>query len=238
MTTEQAVISLQAVSRTFPGTPAVTALQPCDLEIHAGDFVGVIGPSGSGKSTLLNIVGLLDRPTSGSIRLRGEEVGSLDERARAAIRGRRIGFVFQSFQLLDHRTSLENVLLGILYRGGRRTADEDRARAALSSMGLGDKADTRTGVLSGGERQRVAIARAIVGEPDLLLCDEPTGNLDSAAAVAVLGTLERLNRTGSTIVLITHDAAVAARASRRIRIRDGWATDADDDRRDRVAAGR
>ncbi|WP_051095008.1 ABC transporter ATP-binding protein [Streptomyces sp. LaPpAH-108] len=215
------VLDFRAVGRTYPGPPPVTALRSASLSVRQGDFVTVSGPSGSGKSTFLNIAGLLDTPTEGQYLLDGVDVGCLADAERTAVRGRRIGFVFQSFHLMPHRTAHENVELGMVYAGVRRRERAERAREALHSVGLGHRLDALPGRLSGGERQRVAIARALVVRPALLLCDEPTGNLDSATADAVLALLDGLNDQGMTLVVITHDPAVAVRGSRRITIRDG-----------------
>jgi putative ABC transport system ATP-binding protein len=215
------VLDLQGVCKAYPGSPPVTALHPTHLRVETGDFLAVVGPSGSGKSTLLNLLGLLDRPTHGSYRLSGTDVATLTERDRAALRGRRVGFVFQAFHLLPHRTALENVALARLYvtaRGEHRQADAARA---LRRVGLGHRLDALPSRLSGGERQRVAIARAVVNTPDILLCDEPTGNLDSATAGAVMDLLAELNQAGVTIAVITHDPAVAQRARRQVTILDG-----------------
>jgi len=215
------VIELRGLARTYPGPPPVPALRPADLAIEAGDYVAVTGPSGSGKSTLLHLLGLLDSPTAGSYLLDGLDTSALGDKDRSALRGRRIGFVFQAFHLLPYRTALENVLLAELYnqtpRGGRLQA----AVEALDSVGLGHRMDALPTTLSGGECQRVAIARALVNRPSLMLCDEPTGNLDSTNAAALMGLLDRLNATGFTIVVITHDPGVAAHARRTITISDG-----------------
>ncbi|MEU6144267.1 ABC transporter ATP-binding protein [Streptomyces sp. NPDC047081] len=215
------MLEFRGVGRTYPGPPPVTALRPADLSVRRGDFVTVSGPSGSGKSTFLNIAGLLDTPTEGTCLLDGIDVGGLADADRTAVRGRRIGFVFQSFHLLPHRTAQENVELGMVYAGvpGRERAE--RASAALRDVGLGHRRAALPGRLSGGERQRVAIARALAVRPALLLCDEPTGNLDSATAETVLTLLDELNDQGMTLVMITHDQTVAARGSRRVTIRDG-----------------
>ena len=219
------VLDLRGVFRTYPGAPPVTALHPTDLRVETGDFLAVVGPSGSGKSTLLNLLGLLDRPSGGSYRLSGTDVASLAERDRAALRGRRIGFVFQAFHLLPHRTALENVAIARLYvtaRTAPRTADAARA---LQLVGLGHRLDALPSRMSGGERQRVAIARAVVNAPDILLCDEPTGNLDSETAGAVLDLLSELNRSGVTVLVITHDPAVARHARRQVALLDGRLTE-------------
>ena len=203
--TASPVIELRGLARTYPGPPPVPALRPADLVIEAGDYVAVTGPSGSGKSTLLHLLGLLDAPTEGSYLLDGLDTSTLGDRDRSALRGRRIGFVFQAFHLLPYRTALENVLLAELYnqtpRGGRVRAAVD----ALDAVGLGHRLDALPTTLSGGECQRVAIARALVNRPSLLLCDEPTGNLDSRNAAALMELLDQLNAAGFTIVVITHD---------------------------------
>lgn len=216
-----AVVELRGVSRTFDRDPPVHALRGVDLTISAGEWLAVVGPSGSGKSTLLNVLGLLDRPTGGTYRFDGVDVGELDDLARAGLRGRRIGFIFQAFHLLPHRTVLENVMLAELYVGAPRRGREQRALAALERVGLGDRASFLPTRLSGGQRQRAAIARSLMADPSLLLCDEPTGNLDSKSAANVLDILGELSGSGLTLVVITHDEGVAARANRRVRIVDG-----------------
>ncbi|MFC8344025.1 ABC transporter ATP-binding protein [Streptomyces sp. NPDC057280] len=216
-----AVLRLVGCAKTYPGFPPVQALHPADLTVPAGDYLTVVGPSGSGKSTLLNLLGLLDRPTSGTLTFAGVDVAELSERERTALRGRRIGFVFQEFHLLPYRTALENVALAQLYVTDRAAERVRAATDALERVGLGHRLDASPTTLSGGERQRVAIARALVNEPDLLLCDEPTGNLDSVTAATVMDLLGDLNRAGVTVIVITHDPAVAARARRRITILDG-----------------
>jgi ABC-type lipoprotein export system ATPase subunit len=215
------VVELRGVSRTFDREPPVHALRQVDLSIWPGEWLAIVGPSGSGKSTLLNVLGLLDRPTAGTYRLDGVDVNAFDDLARAGLRGRNIGFIFQAFHLLPHRSVLENVMLAELYMGASRRGRQERALAALQRVGLGDRADFLPTRLSGGERQRAAIARSLMGEPSLLLCDEPTGNLDSKSAANVLDILGQLARDGLTLVVITHDENVAARANRRVRIVDG-----------------
>lgn len=215
------VIELRDLTRTFPGTEPVHALREASLRVERGDYVSVIGPSGSGKSTLLHILGLLDRPTSGDLLLDGVSTGTASEADRAALRGGRIGFVFQSFHLLPHRTVLDNVLLATLYSGVPRAERRGRALAALDRVGLSHRLEFMPTVLSGGERQRVAIARAVIASPHVLLADEPTGNLDQATSGGVLDLFDELHRDGLTLVVITHDAAVSARAERRVRIDDG-----------------
>ncbi|MFI5827505.1 ABC transporter ATP-binding protein [Streptomyces sp. NPDC051578] len=215
------VIEFRGVGLTYPGPPPVEALRPCDLTVRRGEFLTMVGPSGSGKSTFLNVAGLLDTPTSGRYLLDGIDTGRLPDHARTALRGRRIGFVFQAFHLLPHRSALENVTLAMLYTSVPRAERLTRAREALRQVGLGHRADALPGRLSGGERQRVAIARALVGRPSLLLCDEPTGNLDSANAGSVLSLLDRLHTAGMTVMVITHDSEVAARGRRTVAVRDG-----------------
>lgn len=215
------VVALRGVGLTYPGPPPVPALRPSDLVVASGEYVAVTGPSGSGKSTLLNVLGLLDRPTSGSYLLDGTDVTVLREVDRTAIRARRIGFVFQAFHLLPHRTAVENVALALLYTGTRRADRHRVATEALDRVGLGHRRHALPTTLSGGERQRVAVARALAGRPSLLLCDEPTGNLDSSTAAGVLELVDELHRDGMTVVLITHDPQVAGRADRSISIKDG-----------------
>jgi putative ABC transport system ATP-binding protein len=215
------VIELRGLARTYPGPPPVPALHPADLVIEAGGYVAVTGPSGSGKSTLLHLLGLLDSPTAGSYLLDGHDTNGLGDRDRSALRGSRIGFVFQAFHLLPYRTALENVLLAELYNQTPRGARTRAAVDALDAVRLGHRLDALPTTLSGGECQRVAIARALVNRPSLLLCDEPTGNLDSRNAAALMALLDQLNAAGFTIVVITHDAAVAAHAGRTIAISDG-----------------
>ncbi|MFB7370387.1 ABC transporter ATP-binding protein [Streptomyces sp. NPDC056222] len=214
-------MEFRQVSLTYPGPPPVTALRPCELVVEKGEFITIVGPSGSGKSTFLNVAGLLDAPTGGTYLLDGIDTAALRDGDRTALRGRRIGFVFQSFHLLPHRSATENVMLSMVYSAVPRAERRARARASLERVGLGHRVDALPGRLSGGERQRVAIARALAGRPSLLLCDEPTGNLDSDNAESVLGLLGELHTSGMTIVVITHDAEVAARGERTVTIRDG-----------------
>jgi|SRR5690606_16168469 putative ABC transport system ATP-binding protein len=220
------VLRLEGIERTYlTGEVEVSALSGVSLTVGRGEYVSIVGPSGSGKSTLLNILGLLDRPTAGSYLFEGIEVAGLDEGDRTAVRGRRIGFVFQSFHLLSHRSVVENVSMSMLYTGAGPKEREQRARAALAAVGLDHRADFTPTRLSGGERQRVAIARAIVSEPAILLADEPTGNLDSKTSGAILELFDGLRAAGLTIVMITHDASVASRADRSVSIRDGKLTE-------------
>jgi putative ABC transport system ATP-binding protein len=218
---EPPVIRLASVAYTYRGPPPVRALKPVDLVIGRGEHVAVTGPSGSGKSTLLNLVGLLDRPTEGTIEIDGLDVGAAPERDRAAVRAHRIGFVFQSFHLLPHRTAVENVMLAQVYADLPRRGRLKAAVSALAQVGLAHRANALPTALSGGERQRVAIARALVNRPSLLLCDEPTGNLDTTTTEELTKLLETLHRAGATLLVITHNPAVAARAQRRVTIRDG-----------------
>ena len=216
------VVELQGVSRTFQaGDVSVTALKDAELSVGRGEYVAIVGPSGSGKSTLLNLLGLLDRPTEGTYHLEGVDTSQLQEGQRAGLRSRRIGFVFQSFQLLAHRTVLENVLLATVYNGMPRAERVPAAEAALRRVGLGHRMDFRPTTLSGGERQRVAIARALVTRPGLLLADEPTGNLDSATGEAVLELFDELRADGLTLIVVTHDDYVSSHADRLVRLRDG-----------------
>ena len=215
------VIELRALNKQFGTQPVVHALVDVDLVVNRGEWVSITGPSGAGKSTLLNILGCLDRPTSGSYFLDGVDTATLTDKQRAGLRSHRIGFVFQSFQLLRYRTVLENVMLAEVYRKYPRRDREARAIAALTRVGLEHRLDFLPSQLSGGEQQRVAIARALVGTPSLLLCDEPTGNLDSKSAANVLDLLEKLNREGLTLLVVTHEDFVAERASRRVHIIDG-----------------
>lgn len=229
------VVQLAGCAKTYPGSPLVHALRPVDLTIRTGDYLAVVGPSGSGKSTLLNLLGLLDRPSAGTYRLSGVDVAGLRERERTALRGRRVGFVFQAFHLLPYRTALENVALARLYVTTAARPRAEAAAEALRRVGLGHRLHALPTTMSGGERQRVAIARALVNSPDLLLCDEPTGNLDSATAHAVMDLLEQLNGSGVTVVVITHDPAVAARARRRVTILDGRLSEGESDSESELA---
>jgi putative ABC transport system ATP-binding protein len=201
---------------------SVEALRGVSLRIDPGEYVAVVGPSGSGKSTLMHLLGCLDRPTSGVLRVGDRDVATLGDGELAGLRNRTIGFVFQSFQLLGRTTALDNVALPLVYRGVRRTERRERAEAALTAVGLGHRLGHRPGQLSGGEQQRVAIARALVGEPALLLADEPTGNLDTASGAEILALLDGLVRDrGVAVVVVTHDPDVAAMARRRVHMRDG-----------------
>jgi macrolide transport system ATP-binding/permease protein len=215
------VLELNDISRHFGSDPVVHALTDINLTLEVGDWLSITGPSGSGKSTLLNILGCLDKPSSGSYRIDSIETTSLSDKERTGLRSRRIGFVFQSFHLLPYRTVLENVMLAEVYRKQPQTGRRERALEAIEHVGLGHRADYFPMKLSGGERQRVAIARALVGSPSMLLCDEPTGNLDSKNTASVLELFQQLNEEGLTIVIVTHDATVANRASHKVQIVDG-----------------
>jgi putative ABC transport system ATP-binding protein len=216
------VLWLSGIGRTYDtGRVQVPALRDVHLQVNAGEFLAVVGPSGSGKSTLMNIIGCLDRPTTGRYWFAGTEVAQLDDDGLAELRSRRIGFVFQSDPLLPRTNALENVATPLLYQGVPRAERHERARASLERLGLADRLDHEPTQLSGGQQQRVAIARALVTDPALILADEPTGNLDSASGAEVLALLHELNRAGRTIVLITHDADVAAAADRQVHVRDG-----------------
>jgi putative ABC transport system ATP-binding protein len=216
------VVELDGVSRTFAGSPPVEAVKNAYLTVAEGEYVTLVGPSGSGKSTLLHILGCLDTPTTGTYRLLDLDVGDLSDGRRAALRGSEIGFVFQAFHLLPYRTVMENVMTGLVYNRTPRRVRKERARAALEHVGLGHRLDFTPRQLSGGERQRVAIARAIAPEPSLLLCDEPTGNLDSKTTESILDLFDELrNADGLTLMVITHDDRVSRRGERRIEITDG-----------------
>jgi putative ABC transport system ATP-binding protein len=213
------VVELVGVSKTYPG--GVKALRSVDLVVEYGELLAIVGPSGSGKSTMLNLIGTLDRPSEGTVRIDGYDVASLSDRQLSALRARRIGFVFQSFHLAPGRDALGNVADGLLYTGVSKRERERRAEAALVRVGLGDRLTHRPFQLSGGERQRVAIARAVAGDPPLLLADEPTGNLDSVSGAGVMKLLRELNGAGTTTLVITHDHEIADGLPRQVSMRDG-----------------
>jgi putative ABC transport system ATP-binding protein len=215
------VVELDGVCRTFPMTPPVQALRSIDLRIGAGEDVAIVGPSGSGKSTLLHVLGCLDRPTAGVYRLDGIDVAELSDAHRTGLRGRRIGFVFQAFHLMVHRTVRENVEAAALYDRTSRSVRRKRAERAIERVGMSHRIDARPRTLSGGEQQRVAVARAILSEPSLLLADEPTGNLDSENTAALVRLFDALRADGMTLVMVTHDDAIAARAERQLHMVDG-----------------
>ena len=223
----RAIIELDDVRKVYStGSLSVEALRGVSLSIDEGEFVAIIGPSGSGKSTLMHILGCLDVPTSGSFRLSGEDVSHMSEADLAHIRNRRIGFVFQQFHLLPTMSAWRNVELPLSYAAVPKAERRERALAALRRVGLGERVEHRPGELSGGQQQRVAVARALVTDPDVVLADEPTGNLDTASTEEILGLFGELHRAGRTVVLITHEPDVASVASRVIRVRDGMVTEA------------
>jgi putative ABC transport system ATP-binding protein len=216
------LLELDGVSRRYQmGSETIHALKDVSFKVHRGEYVAIIGTSGSGKSTLLNLLGCLDTPTDGAYRLRGRDVRGLDDDALSDLRNREIGFIFQTFQLLPRTTALENVELPLVYRGMPRGKRREQAKRALERVGLGKRMNHRPNELSGGQRQRVAIARALCAEPTILLADEPTGNLDSATGRDILGLFDALHQGGNTIVLVTHEPAIAARCPRAIRLSDG-----------------
>ena len=218
----QAVIDIQGITKTYVnGKLSVPVLHGIDLQVNKGEFVSIMGPSGSGKSTFMNILGCLDRPTTGSYRLNGDEVATLSDDELAFVRNKQIGFVFQSFNLLTKLTAVENVALPMIYAGMDKKTRNERAAALLSSVGLGDRMDHLPSELSGGQRQRVAIARALANNPAIIMADEPTGNLDSKSTIDVMNIFRGLYDEGRTIILVTHEPEIATYASRNVVLRDG-----------------
>ena len=218
----QAVIDIQGITKIYVnGKLSVPVLHGIDLQVNKGEFVSIMGPSGSGKSTFMNILGCLDRPTTGSYRLNGDEVATLSDDELAFVRNKQIGFVFQSFNLLTKLTALENVALPMIYAGMDKKSRNERAAALLSSVGLGDRMDHLPSELSGGQRQRVAIARALANNPAIIMADEPTGNLDSKSTIDVMNIFRGLYDEGRTIILVTHEPEIATYASRNVVLRDG-----------------
>ena len=218
----QSVIDIQGITKTYVnGKLSVPVLHGIDLQVNKGEFVSIMGPSGSGKSTFMNILGCLDRPTTGSYRLNGDEVATLSGDELAFVRNKQIGFVFQSFNLLTKLTAVENVALPMIYAGMDKKTRNDRAAALLESVGLGDRMDHLPSELSGGQRQRVAIARALANNPAIIMADEPTGNLDSKSTIDVMNIFRGLYDEGRTIILVTHEPEIATYASRNVVLRDG-----------------
>lgn len=218
----QLVIDIQGITKTYVnGKLSVPVLHGIDLQVNKGEFVSIMGPSGSGKSTFMNILGCLDRPTTGSYRLNGDEVATLSDDELAFVRNKQIGFVFQSFNLLTKLTAVENVALPMIYAGMDKKTRNDRAAALLESVGLGDRMDHLPSELSGGQRQRVAIARALANNPAIIMADEPTGNLDSKSTIDVMNIFRGLYDEGRTIILVTHEPEIATYASRNVVLRDG-----------------
>jgi putative ABC transport system ATP-binding protein len=219
------VVVVEELSKVFPGPPPVVALQPCSFTIHRGEYVAITGVSGSGKTTLLSLLGLLDVPSAGRYMLDSVDAAKLSDRRRSAVRASQIGFVFQAFHLIGYRTVTENVALGLLYQGVPKRQRNRRAREVIDQVGLTHRSDALCSTLSGGEKQRVAIARTLVRQPALVLCDEPTGNLDTHTTNQILDLLNDLHTRGMTIIVITHDQTIAQQAQRNLVISDGLLTE-------------
>jgi putative ABC transport system ATP-binding protein len=221
----KAAVEVDGISRVFAGPPEVVALHPCTFTIDHGESVSITGPSGSGKTTLLSLLGLLDRPSDGDYRLDGIDVADLPDRERSAMRAHRIGFVFQAFHLVGYRSVIDNVELGLTYQGVTRRQRRQQALDVIEQVGLTSRREALCSQLSGGEKQRVAIARTLIRRPAWVLCDEPTGNLDTATSEQILDLIEHLHQHGMTVVIITHDPTIAARTQRTLNIRDGHLTE-------------
>lgn len=219
------VVDVAELAKVFPGPPKVTALQPCTFQIRRGEYVAITGASGSGKTTLLSLLGLLDTASAGRYRLDGLDVAGLGDAQRSAVRARRIGFVFQAFHLLGYRSVLDNIELGLLYQGMPKRQRRQHARNVIDHVGLTHRQHALCSTLSGGEKQRVAIARTLVRKPALVLCDEPTGNLDTTTGQQILDLLHQLHHAGQTVIIVTHDPDIAASAQRHLSITDGILTD-------------
>ncbi|WP_443943527.1 ABC transporter ATP-binding protein [Pedobacter sp. AW1-32] len=219
---QKPIITIKEIGRKYViGTEVIHALKSVSLDINKGEFVALMGPSGSGKSTLMNILGCLDTPTSGSYILNGTDVSRMSDDDLAEVRNKEIGFVFQTFNLLPRSTSLDNVALPLIYAGFSRKVREEKAKAALESVNLGNRMDHKPNELSGGQRQRVAVARALINNPSIILADEPTGNLDTKTSIEIMGLLEEIHSKGNTIILVTHEEDIAQHAHRIVRMRDG-----------------
>jgi len=219
---QKPIITIKEIGRKYViGTEVIHALKSVSLDIRKGEFVALMGPSGSGKSTLMNILGCLDTPTSGTYVLNGTDVSHMSQDALAEVRNKEIGFVFQTFNLLPRSTSLDNVALPLIYAGYSRKVREQKAKAALESVNLGNRMEHKPNELSGGQRQRVAVARALINDPSIILADEPTGNLDTKTSIEIMGLLEEIHSRGNTIILVTHEEDIAQHAHRIVRMRDG-----------------
>lgn len=226
MSQQEPLIKIRDIGRKYViGAETIHALKSVSLDIHKGEFVALMGPSGSGKSTLMNILGCLDTPTRGDYILNGQNVSDMTDDELAAIRNKEIGFVFQTFNLLPRSTSLDNVALPLVYAGLSKAKRQEKAQAALESVGLGNRVTHKPNELSGGQRQRVAVARALINNPSIILADEPTGNLDTKTSIEIMGLLEEIHSRGNTIILVTHEEDIAQHAHRIVRMRDGLIED-------------